>query len=134
MKRLLSIVALVLAGFQAEAEGTIDVPSGQVVLPFEILWEDHVNEGIDGETWLILRFLTPDISKSTGKIRFGDAEPDIEFLCKTIGLPLADLTGGGVDQIVVNLMDLPILRGQRDPSITQFMSAYRVKSGACIWE
>ncbi len=126
---------LVLAPLASNAqEGGLRVPSGQYLLPYETLWEDHLTEGKSGETWLILRFLAPDISKSGGKIGFAEAEPDLLYLCKTVGLKLAEITGGGVDQIVVSLLSKPIPRGARDPSITQFMNAFRVVDGGCTWE
>lgn len=134
MRVVLTVIAMLVSMLPAGADGVLKVPSGQLVLPYEALWEDHVNEGASGETWLILRFLTPDIAQAKGKISYGDAAPDIDFLCEQVGLPLADLTGGGVDQIIVTLMDQPILRGKRDPAVTQFMSAYRVEEGRCIWE
>jgi hypothetical protein len=133
MKWLLLILSFITLPWPAAAEG-LAVPSGQLVLPYEALWEDHVSEGTNGETWLILRFLTPEIARTEGRISFGDAEPDIVFLCQKVGLPLVVLTGGGVDQIIVNLMDRPVARGQRDPASTQFMNAYRVDQGDCIWE
>lgn len=123
-----------LLAFSAEAADRLAVPSGQLVLPYEALWEDHVNEGEKGETWLVLRFLTPEIAKAKAKLEFADASPDIDFICENIGLPLVEMTGGGVDQIVVTMMDIPIPRGKRDPSVTQFMSAYRVNEGVCIWD
>lgn len=134
LRALLTVLALALAGPAMAAEGQVAVPSGQMVLPYEALWEDHPSEGEGGETWLILRFLAPEIAKVKGKFTYGDAAPDIDHLCQEIGLPLAAMTGDGVDQIIVTLMDQPLPRGARDTAVTQFMSAYRVTEGACIWE
>jgi len=115
-------------------DGTIAVPSGQLVIPYEALWEDHAEAGMPQETWLVLRFLAPDIARDKGKIRFADAAPDLDSLCKDVGLPLAALTGGGVDQILVVLLDQPLARGAHNPAVTKFMSAYRIKTGRCEWE
>jgi len=102
-----------------------------MLLPYETLWEDHVE---DKETWLILRFLAPDIARAKGKLGFGDVVADLDMLCETIGLPLIKMTGGGVDQVLVTLMDQPVPRGLRDPEVTKFMNAYRVIEGTCEWE
>lgn len=110
------------------------VPSGQAIFPYELLWEDHRDEGATGEVWLVMRFLTPGIAPQDGGLQFGDVAADIEFICQEVGLPLVEMTGGGVDQIVVTLMDQAIPRGMRNPEVTQFMSAYRVTEGTCIWE
>ncbi len=129
-----AIFGLLLAATPLSADGTIDVPSGQLVIPYKVLWEDHVNEGAAGESWLILRFLTPEIARAKGKISFGDATPDLKFLCSNVGLPMVDLTGGGIDKIIINFLDRPIPRGERDPETTQFMNAYRIVKGVCRWE
>ncbi len=125
---------LLIAALPARGQDLMQVPSGQVMLPYEALWEDHLSEGANGETWLILRFLAPEISKSKGRISFAEAEGDLVFLCTNIGLPLAAMTGGGVDQIIVTLLEKPLPRGQRDPDVTKFINAFRVTEGACIWE
>lgn len=131
MRRFLLALLLVAAPPLWAAEA-MKVPSGQIMLPYEFLWEDHMDEGPKGEAWLILRFLSPEISKAGGRIKFEDAEKDIEYLCTKIGLPLVVATGA-VDQIIVNLMDQPIARGQSDDTVTQFIGAYRVDKGRCEW-
>lgn len=130
--RVLALLLMLVA--PAQAADRLAVPSGQLVLPYEALWEDHLAEGSAGETWLILRFLMPGIAKKKGKVSFADAAPDIDFLCDNVGLPLVEMTGGGVEQIIVTLMDVPIPRGQTNADVTQFMNAYRVDQGTCIWE
>jgi hypothetical protein len=128
------LALLLMLALPAQAADRLVVPSGQLVLPFEILWEDHLAEGAKGETWLILRFLTPDIAKAAKNLSFSEVAPDIDFLCDNVGLPLVEMTGGGVDQIIVSLMNQAIPRGKRDENVTQFMNAYRVDQGICEWE
>lgn len=118
----------------ALAEARLHVPSGQYLLPYEALWEDHTNEGKVGETWLVLRFLAPDIMRDGGKISFAAALPDMAYLCKKVGLALVAATGGGVDQIIVTLLDQPAVRGMRNKNVTKFMNAFRVVDGTCKWE
>lgn len=127
------MVAAALA-FPAAAQQGLKVPSGQYILPYEFLWEDHRGPNEKVETWLILRFLAPDIGKTEGKLSFDDVIDDLDRICTTVGLPVARLAGGAVDQVVVNLMNKPINRGQRDASITQYMNAYRIVGGRCTWD
>jgi len=86
------------------------------------------------ETWLVLRFLAPQIARKVGRITFDDAEPDLDYLCKKVGIPLIKSTGGGVDQVIVTLLDKPLPRGQRDPDVTQLGNAYRIIENTCQWE
>lgn len=116
----------------ASAAEPLTVPSGQVVLPYEFLWEDHQNEGAKRESWLIMRYLAPSIGKGDGKVPFAVAEADIAFLCTEIGLPLVQATGE-VDEVIVNLMNTPIPRGVTDADVTQFIGAFRVSTGVCEW-
>ncbi len=133
MKKLLALFWLVALALPGVSQTLMKVPTGQVMLPYEALWEDHLSEGIDGETWLILRFLAPEIARDGGRVNYEMAAEDLDFLCRTIGIPLVDLTGGGVDQIIVTLSDKPVARGVRDPDATQYMNAYRLVQGQCEW-
>ena len=130
--RWLGVAFAGLAALPVMAAEPMKVPSGQILLPYEFLWEDHLDEGAKGEAWMILRFLAPGIAKAGGTVKFEEAEKDIEFICATVGLPLAVSTGA-VDQIIVNLMDQPLPRGESDSEVTQYMGAYRVVDGKCEW-
>lgn len=135
MKGFATLAAcLFFVALPALAQSLMAVPSGQAMVPYEALWEDHVQEDGTRETWLILRFLAPEISKIGGRIDFAGAEPDLDFLCASVGLPLARMTGGGVDQIIVTLLEKPLARGVRDAHVTKYMSAYRVSGQTCEWE
>jgi hypothetical protein len=117
----------------AAAEG-MKLPSGLTIWPFEMLWEDHPEAGETGEVWLVLRFIAPEIARDLGRYKFTEVAPDIDHVCETLGRPLVEQTGGGVAQVLVTISDRALPRGLRDPEATQFMSAYRLESGACIWE
>ena len=129
-----AFICLLTLAAPAMAADRMAVPSGQVIVPYEMLWEDHRDEGENGEVWLVLRFLTPGIKAGENALKFGDVAPDIDFICEEVGLPLVEMTGGGVDQVIVTLMDQAIPRGMRNAEVTQYMSAYRVSEGTCIWE
>jgi uncharacterized protein DUF6497 len=126
---LLALIALPLRA----ADG-LHVPTGQVLLPYEALWEDHPDEGASGETWLVLRFLTPEIARDLGKFAYRDVLPDFDFICENIGLPLIESSGGGVDLLIVTLLDAPLARGALDRKVTQFNNIYRVDQGGCALE
>ncbi|NOX73337.1 MAG: hypothetical protein GXP03_06865 [Alphaproteobacteria bacterium] len=126
-----ALAVLLMLALPAQAAEKLAVPTGQLILPYEALWEDHPESG---EVWLVLRFLAPEIAKAKGKISYDDATPDIDFLCENVGLPLVESTGGGVDQIIVTLLDAPLARGERDKKVTRYMNAYRVDQGVCEWE
>jgi uncharacterized protein DUF6497 len=125
------LALLLLMAMPVQAAEKLAVPSGQLVLPYEALWEDHPDLN---QTWLVLRFLAPRIAKAKGQISYDEATPDIDFLCENVGLPLVEMTGGGVDQIIVTLLDAPLARGERNKDVTRFMSAYRIDQGVCEWE
>ena len=126
---LLALVALPLRA----ADG-LHVPTGQLVLPYEALWEDHAGEGVNGETWLVLRFLTPEIARGAGKFSYSDVLADFDFVCENIGLPLIEISGGGVDLLIVTFLDKPLARGALDQKVTQFNNIYRVDQGGCALE
>lgn len=126
-----ALALLLIMALPAQAAEKLAVPSGQLVLPYEALWEDQPESG---QVWLVLRFLAPQIAKAKGQITYDDATADIDFLCENVGLPLVESTGGGVDQIIVTLLDAPLARGERDKKVTRYMSAYRVDLGICEWE
>lgn len=114
-------------------DGVIKVPSGQLVLPYEALWEDHEDADGKRESWLVLRFLAPQIAKSLGQITGAQAAEDIDHICDSVALPMIEIMGGGIDQVIVTLLDQPAPRGLRDPSVTKFMGAYIPEEGACAW-
>jgi len=132
-----ALLSFMVAGFlllsRAHAGG-VSVPSGQYLLPYEFLWEDHRQPDGTVQTWLILRFLAPEIGKEKGKRSFDDVADDLDSLCKGMGLEVARVTGGGVSQVIVNLMNAPIARGASDANVTQYMNAYDITGGSCEWQ
>ena len=82
----------------------------------------------DGLRWLVLRYLVPDL-KARG---FDAAAPDLDRLCLEQGVPGA--AAEGVGHVLVVLMDRPVPRGQPDPEATQFIGAFAIEGGECLWE
>ncbi|WP_299730076.1 DUF6497 family protein [uncultured Tateyamaria sp.] len=106
-----------------------DVPSGQSVTLHEALIDT-----VNGESWLRLRFLAPQIAQDGGGVSYVQAEADFEQLCQNVGLPYITEYDLAPDLIVVALMDRPVPFGQADPDATQFIEAFRIGADGCIWE
>lgn len=131
LKYGLLILLLGLPGMALAQTEALSLPSGQPVSRLDILFEDHPETG---ENWLVLRFLTPQIARDPGLVSYGQAAPDMDYLCAEIGLNAAQSFGDDVDVVVVVFLDQPLGRGVTNAAVTQFMSAYRLIDGACIWE
>lgn len=121
--------ALVLLMLALPARAEIAVPSGQGVVPLDILWEDQM----DG-TVLVARFLAGDIARGAGRLDFAAAEPDMDHLCAQVAVPVDRATGGVAARILIVLLDRPVPRGVPDPAATQFINVYRRDNDRCIWE
>ena len=121
--------ALAIAAGVAAPVAASNLPSGQVVELYEVLVDE-----VTTERWVRFRFLAPEIARDTGVLRFSDVEPDLAHLCDTVALPyLAEFDLGG-QGVVISLSDRKVDFGQTDPDATQFIDAFRVDAGACIWE
>ena len=122
-------LGLILAATTLQAD-QIRVPSGQ-----PITFIDEVIEAQPGgETWLIRRYLAPDIARDTGTIGYEAAAADLDALCDSDGLAAVAETTAEIDQIVITLMDRPVERGETDAEATQFIGAYLPSAEGCIWQ
>ncbi|WP_300032144.1 DUF6497 family protein [uncultured Roseobacter sp.] len=110
-------------------ETASDAPSGQPVELFEVLIDD-----VGGEAWLRFRFHAPQIARNGGSVSFAAAEGDFEYLCTHVALPYATEHSLVADVVSISLLDQRVAFGAADESVTQFVDAFRVTSGACIWE
>ena len=109
----------------APAWAAPDLPSGLAAEPFDRAVE--VQPG--GERWLVLRYIAPEIAG----LGFEAVAGDLDFLCESEGLPGAE-ADSPIAQVVVVLMDRPVVRGTPDPEATQFIGSYYVDTGVCEWE
>ena len=81
---------------------------------------------------LVSSDLAPDIGTQPP-----DAETlagDMDALCDLWGLPAAAEADPAPAQIVVQLMDREVPRGQPAPEAAQFFAGYRYDGATCIWE
>ncbi|MCC6006661.1 MAG: acetolactate synthase [Rhodobacteraceae bacterium] len=104
------------------------MPSGQAVLPLDILWEGDAPGAPPG---IVMRFLAPAIG--TGAVDFDTAEDDLDHLCDTLVPPLVALTGP-VGAITIALLDRPLARGVPDPEATMYIAGYVLEEGACRFD
>ena len=125
--RALTVGIAMLAG-AAMAEPLV-TPSG---LSVEYL-DRIVEQQSGGETWLTLRFVSPQIGSEEGKLGYEQVAGDIDHLCEAQGLRAA-AEAGGVDQVLITLMDRAVERGVHDPEATMFIGAYLPTEGGCVWQ
>jgi len=123
-----ALVALGLPG-PARSQEAIVLPSGQAVT-----WVETVND-TQGPAGLTarFRFLAPQIGAS-GNISAEEALQDMAYLCDTYALPRLADTGPLPSEVVVSLADRPLDFGATDPDSVQYFEAFRIESGACLWE
>lgn len=121
-------VGIVLAGLAAAPADADALPSGQPIVLWEIVWERVAG----AETQAVLRFIAPGIAREGGTVDAAAAALDMEWLCRTHGVPVASLPAASSDSVVVTMMDRPVPRGATDPAATQYFGAYRIEGGDCL--
>lgn len=129
--RIVGLFALVAGAATSAAadEVRLTLPSG-----LEVTYLDRiVEEQADGETWLTLRFVSPRIDADAGDLGYDDVAADLDALCEAEGLRAA-VEAGGIDQVLIALMDRPVERGAIDAEATMFIGAYLPTEGGCVWQ
>lgn len=126
----IAIAALTLSlGTPVQAQDSVPVPSGQLVVLNEVLIDDS-----PGETWLRFRFLAPQIAATGGDIDNETATTDMDHLCDHLVLPYLTKYALEPSRIVISLSDRDVPFGASAPDATQFFEAYRLENARCIWE
>ena len=125
---LLSVLPLAAAA-QSWPVGDSAAPSGLQVTLDDVLFEENP---WSGEMMVIVRLVAPAITEGIeNPIALRD---DMDWACRTWGLPAAATLSSTPDRIVVELMSAPVDRGQATPGIAQFFETFRPESPLCIWE
>jgi hypothetical protein len=119
---------LSLAALPAFAEVDEAPPALVTGAPFDELVEKQPG----GESWLVLRYLTPEIAG--GAIGYEALVPELDRLCATAGLARAAALDAPPGQIVIVLMDRVVERGVPAPEATQYIGSYLPVEGECQWE
>ncbi|WP_116130898.1 DUF6497 family protein [Tropicimonas sp. IMCC34043] len=107
----------------------IVTPSGLIVTYLDDILEDQASGG----SWLTLRFVSPAIGTGAGKVGYEAVAGDLDALCAGPGLDAA-VKLGGVDEVIITLMDRPVERGITDPDATMFIGVYLPTESGCVWE
>lgn len=125
-----SLLILAFAGpAQSGLAAPVEVPSGQPIEFFEVIWEAEGDLNI-----YRFRYIAPDIARKGGKISFGQAEIDIKHLCESSALPALIAQKRLFDKIIISLSDQEVEFGKAAPDATQFFEVYTSDGTACIWE
>jgi hypothetical protein len=133
------LAALPLAGLLALAPLAVvaeDWPSGEVAAPsglqvslHEVIFEENP---WSGETMVVVRLLAPAIA---GPIENPIAlRDDMEWACRTWGLPAAATLTAAPDMVVVEMMADLVERGVAAPETRQFFEQFTLDGPSCIWE
>ena len=120
---LLSVLALPAHAYD------LAVPSGQIVTLDEQLVVPPENR------ILYLGFTAPSIGGDYA-VTFDRASLDMDQLCEVVGIPEAGrLIGEGmrIDEVVIRLMERLIPYGEVDPDAAQYLNAYDISGGNCVW-
>ena len=124
----IAIAALILLALAGCRDKSVELPSG---IEAELVGT-VIEEQPDGEVWMILQVLAPDLGQS--QITSVETAGDTAFLCDTWGVPAAAEQTETPDQIVVQIMSERIERGQPAPGVAQVFAGYRLEGESCIWE
>ena len=128
MKYWIAVIAT-LAGTGSVLAEELVTPSGLKVEYLDRIVETQAG----GETWLTLRFVSPQIGTDEGELGYEQVAGDIDALCNLEGVKAAAETGQ-VDQLMITLMDRKVQRGVHDPEATMFIGAYQLTDGGCVWQ
>ena len=79
-----------------------------------------------------LRYVLPELGGDT-PLGFETIEPDFQYLCDSAGLANLRKSAPNASEIVISIASKPVDFGATAPDITQFIDAFQVKNGACIW-
>ena len=111
-------------------DAVVAVPSGQVVVLQEVIWN------VPGPSGLAIRFrfVAPAIAKAAGGVDFGAASADMMHLCQTYARTRLAEFGPQPSQIIISMADRALPFGDAAPEATQFFMAYRLENDACILE
>ncbi|WP_145988590.1 DUF6497 family protein [Rhodophyticola sp. CCM32] len=101
-------------------------PSGLAMELHEVLYE---LQPYSDELWAILRILAPGLAGSTA-----DPQADLDWACAEWGPTAMDTAPEPPVQVVVQIMDQIVPRGQVNADATQFFAGYVIRNNTCIWE
>ena len=96
------------------------------------LYQEEVFPGSNGGNLLYLGYIAPEITRNGGTVDVETASVDLDALCaaavKTVR-PDEDIR-----EITIRLMDQPMVFGDTNPDVTQYLGFYNVVDGGCEWQ
>lgn len=128
---------LSLASFAAAAEvmqgdwptGEVEAPSGQPLVLRDLMVEETP---WSGEMQIVVRLLAPLIAGEG--LSNSELRTDMDWACRTWGVPAAQTRASTPDWIVIEMMEAPVERGLSTPGVRRYFETYRLEGPVCIWE
>lgn len=128
---LAALLAAAAPAAMAEAwpVGEVVAPSGQVLVVHDVTFEQ---DPWSGEIQVAVRLLAPMIADDG--LGPDEVRADMDFACRTWGLPAAATRATPPERVIVELMAAPAERGVATPDIRRYFEQYRLQGPDCIWE
>ena len=106
---------------------TVTAPSGFDVTLEDVIYEE---DPYSGDTLIVVRLVAPAIASP---VLSGALQSDMEWACETWGLPASDALSTPADQIIVEMMEAVVPRGESAPETRRFFETYSPDGDLCIW-
>ncbi len=135
MIRALGITFLVLltqcddSGNAAGGEG--ELPSGLTHELQDVVFEPQ-GAHMGAVRVVRVRFVQPALVGEDA-ISFEKLEPDFQHLCDTEGLAQKEKSAPNAQEIIISIASAPVAFGETAPDVVQYIDAFTVENGACIW-
>jgi hypothetical protein len=124
---------LVMAPLPGLAEdwpvGEVAAPSGQLLVLEDVIFEENP---WSGETQVVVRLLAPLIAGEG--LAPSELREDMDFACRTWGLPAGATLSAPPDWVVIEMMEAPVARGTATPGVRKYFETYRPQGPICMWE
>lgn len=79
-----------------------------------------------------LRYVQPKLAGEDA-VEFAQIEPDFQHLCDSDGIAHLEKSAPNAAEIVISIASEPFEFGETAPEIIQYIDAFDVKDGACVW-
>jgi hypothetical protein len=132
LPRITPLVSLLLAAGAQAQDGRIagaEAPSGQQVTLSQVIAEE---DPWSGAMQIVVRLVAPAIAGDTRAN--SQLREDMDWACRTWGVPAAQEVSATPDRVVVEMMAEPAPRGEATPGIRRIFESYRLEGPDCVWE
>lgn len=125
---LISLLAVLSQCEEDDVAATGGMPSGMNHELQDVIYEPQ-GAHINVVQVVRLRYVQPEIADRG----FEAVEADFQYLCDTDGLKYRAKSAPNAAQIIVSISSEPIEFGATAPEVVQFIDAFSVENGACVW-